>query len=60
MSAEDMLRERTQSQTLAVALETLRRVWDWADQNADITFAGNANDALIVKDMIEDEFGGKP
>jgi hypothetical protein len=35
----------------------LLRVWRWADDRADIKDNGEANDAMWVKDMIEDELG---
>lgn len=50
----------SQDQYLRKVVATVQRVWMWADQHADIKNNGEANDAMIVKDMIEDEMDGKP
>jgi hypothetical protein len=52
--------ETSQDDYIRKLVATLRRVWKWADDHADIKSNGEANDAMIVKDMIEDELGGKP
>jgi hypothetical protein len=52
--------EISQDDYLRKVVATVQRVWNWADQHADIKNNGEANDAMIVKDMIEDELGGKP